>query len=1092
MTQEIKYNGFSATPSDYECQDGELALSLNMVQEDGSLKPLPQPASLLQLDSTQRVCYLHSGNGFTNLIIETNVTDQPLSYSWRKKDGDATTEATTLITLDSDETLTDINSVGNMLVISTSLHLHYIVYKDGSYTDLGTQVPDVRMSFALDAECISKEHTAKLSLSDYASAEDSYTNHGTATVDSTQVIAKVTGDTAENDRTLYKLNITQSLTKNTEYRFEPTENTIKKIKSAAGMFIKIGSDLTWVRCDQYIFIYGKKSDNTYVELAQWDGSWKNFTLTFRLAEEYTDYYIASYYTYWDKLQKKNIKHWQTSSDFLPAFEYTVKKGFSANVDFKMVTYNSDNYNALLAAINKFTNTYGTRQNRFVYPFFVRYAIKLADGTYARISCPVLMIPNSGYAPFVKYTPSGDSCEKVNLYAFFAKLQYVFRSALPALWQDYIAGVDIFVSQPVYGYKQGEAFDASEQLLDYAYITTATDETTSIDTISGTDLTFAKVSGYNVSYKKTDLKTAADTLFSFTESTGTTAIVKVAENKEQRKDIAKMGNFYLIHSFTFEEVNDDAPSLNDFKDLPLDNGTLDGLVAHRALTDDMLSNNSFFNAQLTAYNQRMHLFNYHMRHTIPTAPGYQNGKALITINAYSLKNVFVLIHTANGEKVVRLDNSTALSINNTSFSWFYYPHNGAYKAILVYSKTELTDAVESAGTTTTTSESIQVTGTTTYATVTLELKQHDTLNGAYWLTDNLGDMPDFIEDLTTNPADSISVNDESYYPSSVIQSPVSAPYVFQSNLMNTFGVQRITAMSSAAKALSQGQFGQFPLYAFTTEGIWALSVSDTGTYATKQPITRDVCLSRKSVTQMDSSVLYTTDRGIMLLSGSESICLSDSINTEYPFAFSQLPKADKVLSLYNNKASDKLKAELKDISLLPFNTFLKGCGMVYDYPHQHIFVYNPDVRYAYVFSMRSKAWGMILSDISANVNSYPMALAMTTDHRLVDFSQTATDKTIPALIVTRPFKLDSPDTLKTIDAIIQRGYFQKDNVMQVLYASNDLFNWQTVWSSKNKYLRGFRGTPYKAFRLAIIAGLGKDERIFGCSAQYTQRLTDQIR
>lgn len=59
-------------------------------------------------------------------------------------------------------------------------------------------------------------------------------------------------------------------------------------------------------------------------------------------------------------------------------------------------------------------------------------------------------------------------------------------------------------------------------------------------------------------------------------------------------------------------------------------------------------------------------------------------------------------------------------------------------------------------------------------------------------------------------------------------------------------------------------------------------------------------------------------------------------------------------------------------------------MIYDYTNQHIIVYNPAVRYAYVFSLKSKLWGMMLSDIVNNVNSYPEALAMADGNRLVDF------------------------------------------------------------------------------------------------------------
>ena len=205
----------------------------------------------------------------------------------------------------------------------------------------------------------------------------------------------------------------------------------------------------------------------------------------------------------------------------------------------------------------------------------------------------------------------------------------------------------------------------------------------------------------------------------------------------------------------------------------------------------------------------------------------------------------------------------------------------------------------------------------------------------------------------------------------------------------------------------------------------------------------------------------------------------------------MPKADKLVSLFNERAGEDEQITLENASLLPFRDFLTACKMIYDYTNQRIIVYNPSVTYAYVYSMKSKTWGMIHSHIDDNVNSYPDALAMLNNSALANFSQS--DATgITALVVTRPLKLGYPDVLKTIDTVIQRGYFQNAHVAQVLYGSRDLFNWHIVWSSTDKYLRGFRGSPYKYFRIALICQLDKEECIDGCTVQLTPRLTNKPR
>lgn len=60
MIKEIKYTGFTAVPSDYECQDGDLAASINIVPEDGQLKIINQPLVIMTLPSeSQRVIFIH-------------------------------------------------------------------------------------------------------------------------------------------------------------------------------------------------------------------------------------------------------------------------------------------------------------------------------------------------------------------------------------------------------------------------------------------------------------------------------------------------------------------------------------------------------------------------------------------------------------------------------------------------------------------------------------------------------------------------------------------------------------------------------------------------------------------------------------------------------------------------------------------------------------------------------------------------------------------------------------------------------------------------------------------------------------------------
>ena len=180
-------------------------------------------------------------------------------------------------------------------------------------------------------------------------------------------------------------------------------------------------------------------------------------------------------------------------------------------------------------------------------------------------------------------------------------------------------------------------------------------------------------------------------------------------------------------------------------------------------------------------------------------------------------------------------------------------------------------------------------------------------------------------------------------------------------------------------------------------------------------------------------------------------------------------------------------------------------MVYDYTHQHIFVFNPSQPYAYVYSLKTKLWGLIPSTMKQAVFDYPSATVMTElvasgykSWALLDYADelTSSDPTVPivyqGLIITRPLKLDMPDVLKTVPAVIQRGMFERGHVYGALYASRDLIHWTLVWSSVDHYLRGMHGTPYKYFRMALICNLTAKESLYGCSVGVIPRDTNNLR
>lgn len=899
MIKEIKYGGFTASPSDYESPDGELAALIGLVPDEGNLKPIMPPNELFKLEGGKVIRFVHETSAFRHYIILDPATN---IVSWTD-DGTASTQ---LYNFTKSRTIHNINAIGNTIVILADNGMHYFLWKSVSegYLYLGTHMPECPISFGLQG---SVEKTDKFSVS---------------------------------------VSVPQSQEE--------------------------------------------------------------------LTEEQQD----------------------------------------------VVT------NPILAKVNKFIAEKSVNAGRFMYPFFVRYAYRLYDGSLTMHSSPILMpCCTSGcpLAPFKTLTVNSGTIKSINdivIIAAFHELDYAVKnsSKLDELkkWKDIVQSIDIFISKPIYTYDQnGKIKDLAAHGVGSSTICKHVNQHHSIDK-----------NRYPAKYAVRDMVGMFYNTYPDEDRTLYLGLGLPYKSDEQiEADLRSTSQFYYLQSIKLEDLKTERTKV------PIETDYLQSLVAREVMTDDYDSHDrlaptySFgYNAKLNITGIRKKLYSNYETGDMVCYSDAQIEAELFNESAYLKPNHNYMLYffiKQEGKEIVVEGNSSALAIDH-EFFYLYYPNTNAYKVVI-------NDVTAN-----------------TYKEYILE--RHGFLNGAYYF----GGFRFFAKKGKEVSSVVATSNNEIYLPNKIYTSEVNNPFYFPVLGINTVGTGTILGISTAAKALSQGQFGQFPLYAFTTEGVWALEVSSTGGYSAKQPITRDVCINADSITQLDSAVLFATDRGIMLISGSNSQCISDTLDYSQVFSIDSLPQADKLVTMAGFKA--------EDFAYVPFRDYLLGCRMIYAYTQQRVIVYNPAHSYAYVYSLKTKTWGMMQSTVADNVPSYPEALAMLKDGTLVDFCTDAAQQQdedghlqgIKGLLITRPLKLDAPDLLKTIDTAIQRGNFRKGSIKSALYGSRDLQNWSLIWTSQDHYLRGFRGTPYKYFRFALLCDMQPDESLFGATIQYTPRLINQPR
>lgn len=684
---------------------------------------------------------------------------------------------------------------------------------------------------------------------------------------------------------------------------------------------------------------------------------------------------------------------------------------------------------------------------FLYPIMVRYAYRMYDNTLSYISQPIQLYPSDGVPLTIRY--AGQHTDNLQVKAFNVQVRS-FKSQLMyqinnleevkqslAEWGELIKSIDIFVTQDMEIINDSSI--ASGGMSGFMG---------NISHLHGQGSFHGCYNGEKVNgkyvYRKHKLKEdGSDSQAYF--YVGSTTIIK---------DDGPV-NFYHISTISLSSLNADE------QEVEIEQGVLptDTLVNREQLKGDSNIDEQLIAKYVYTYNARLNLTGVTvLPRPYPLESCFAYGNAVYDPESkktvektYSFK-AYVLIEAEKRNVMVTCDSSIPMNIDD--YNNFFFFSNVNAKELIV----ERTDT----------------NGTKSYSKT--KFKKHQGLDGCFTY---INSSFDDVVDMSIVSHTDIGIP----YPNKIYTSEVNDPFTFPASLVSAVGSGIIVGISSAAKALSEGQFGQFPLYAFTDEGVWALEVSDTGAYYARQPITRDVCISTESITQIDNAVLFATHRGIMMLSGSQSICISETIDKNEPFSLLSFPKGKELLQIS--------ALPVNDISIGPFRNFLLSSRMLYDYAHQRIIVYNPEHSIAYVFSLSSKQWGMIESNIASSVNSYPEALAMSHKGELINFSEEG-NQAVTSLLLTRPFKLGDPALFKTIDTVIQRGYFTEGSIKQVLYGSNDYRHWFPVKSSSSSYMRGFSGTPFKAFRLAVIASLDTFDSLIGCSISFTPRLTSRLR
>lgn len=700
-------------------------------------------------------------------------------------------------------------------------------------------------------------------------------------------------------------------------------------------------------------------------------------------------------------------------------------------------------------------TENIERGTFYAPMFVRYAVRLYDGSYIRQSVPVLMAAGKRHF-FDSYVYKQKSISTYRI-GVIINSSYSLNARLLKFdvgnWGKYIQSIDFFVSPMIKWPDQNE-------------------EIAGIGSIETDNL--GNQTAFHFYGKK------------YTEEEEQQAIEDLMVSKP-------ISQFYRIASFSVDDfvgfIGDTIPfntEVDGIKELVKE----EILVTQPTLTDDYLSNNSIIAEKGMVFNNRF-LFTG-VRSKLYSGYPFMNATCarekdenpLYEDQEIRYEISYFIQRTDGTQAIVRGIYTNGLdvflpyavpsggsgglyTVFQQTFGWLVYPDPNCIKAEIIILRV--------------------INNSITKSSRVLEMKPHPNLWCAYAY---IG-IDKRLYDYTVSPLfplrdpDPFTYNDNKIY-----QSEAANPFTFPAAGIYTVSQGSIIGMATTTTALSTGQFGQFPLYVFSTDGIWALETASDGSFSKSNPVSRDVVTNADMITPIDQAIVFLTQRGVMILSGSNIRCISDNMRGE---SFTIPESLHTLLQTIPEIEQDGISLE----ESYDFFGFMKSAFATYDYDGNRMIFLCPGKTFAFVYMFATQTWHTMTFptgtadkyDSFSALNSYPDCYINATRGDINDVLNLSTrydEDAVPltGLVVTRVFDLGEPDILKVIKDIRLRGKYSGNKLQYILMGSNDGVNFSQVTSlgkSSRKY-----------YRMIIVSELGINEAFSWVDVEYDTRFNNKLR
>lgn len=339
------------------------------------------------------------------------------------------------------------------------------------------------------------------------------------------------------------------------------------------------------------------------------------------------------------------------------------------------------------------------------------------------------------------------------------------------------------------------------------------------------------------------------------------------------------------------------------------------------------------------------------------------------------------------------------------------------------------------------------------------------------------------------------------PNAIKVSATDNPFLFPAECTYAPSQAKVMAMASNNMELSQGRFGEHPLFVFCEDGIWAMSIDASGrvAYSGSYPFSREVCRNVRAVCCIDSGLVFVGQQGVMLVSGNRLKNISSAL----------LPENNLSSFHQENDFFVRIASRVglqKNIDVVDFHDYIGKCRIAYDARHGEIVVSNEQSDNCYVYSLSGAVWSRISCRVSGFVSG-DVSLKMLVNSGngtsvLVQGSEQVSSNNV--LLVTRP-QLFGSKQYKRIAQLVLRAYASppvtntaKAPVLACyMLCSNDGVHFRIVdgkeCSGEAQDLRFpfFPTRAYRYFMFAVAGNMGVSSMITGLDADVSQAWNNRM-